>query len=249
MWLQTKIEGCGNSVDPRSKILRDSCYEDTRTVFDATLRELDVDRIDLTLLHAPPCVPGTDWNQGCGGPAPQDAVYPHLCDCSAPEPCEMIQQQWRALEEMYAAGRTRAIGVSNYCSACLDCISKVATVAPHVNQLYFHAGMGGADPAGLVSYTRRMGAAVQAYRPLAQGQLLHDDTVERIAWDHGKSAAQVAMRWVFQQGHGLVTTTENKAHMTGNLDIFDWTLTASEMEDLNDLHGHPDNIVGTLCVL
>lgn len=249
VWLQTKIEGCGNSVDERSIIVRGSCYEDTLEVFDATLDELDVTTIDLTLLHAPPCVPGADWNEGCVGPEPQDEVYPHLCDCAAAEPCHMIQEQWRALEKMYMAGRTRAIGVSNYCAACLDCIAKTSHVSPHVNQLYFHAGMQGPDPAGLVTYTRSKGAVVQAYRPLAQGGLLNDDIVQRIAGERGKSAAQVAMRWVVQAGHALVTTTENKEHMAGNLDIFDWALTAEDMEELNNLRGYEDNIVGALCVL
>ena len=215
VWLQTKIEGCGNSVDPRSRILRGSCYEDTLAVFDASLDELAASTVDLALLHAPPCVPGADWNQGCGGPEQQDAVYPHLCDCAAAEPCEMIQQQWRALEAMYSAGRTRSIGVSNYCRACLECIAKVSSVEPHVNQLQLHAGMAGPDPAGLVSYSRSRGIAVQAYRPLAQVRLLHDDTLQRIALRRQKSTAQVASRWVVQLGHALVTTTENKAHMAG----------------------------------
>ena len=53
----------------------------------------------------------------------------------------MMQEQWSALEEAYRDGRTRAIGVSNYCSDCLRCIATVATVMPHVNQFQLHAGM------------------------------------------------------------------------------------------------------------
>jgi diketogulonate reductase-like aldo/keto reductase len=135
VWLQTKMEGCGNSLDAESRIVAGSCYEDTRTVFLASLRELGVDSVDSTLLHSPPCVPGASWVQRCFGPGD---VYPDRCDCSATAPCEMMQQQWRALEEMYAAGKTRAIGVSNYCAACLSCIQRTATVTPHLNQLLYH---------------------------------------------------------------------------------------------------------------
>ena len=106
----------------------------------------------------------------------------------------MMQQQWKALEEEYAAGRTRSIGVSNYCAACLECIAGKATVAPHVNQFQFHAGMPGPDPAGMLSATGKAGARVQAYRPLAHGEgsLLVDKTVNAIGAAHGRSSAQVA---------------------------------------------------------
>ena len=250
VWLQTKMEGCGNSVDPRSPILRGSCYRDTLKVFDDSLSELGVERVDLTLLHSPPCVPGASWNMGCIGHPAQDLVYPHRCDCAAPEPCKMMQQQWKALEEVYAAGKTRSIGVSNYCAACLSCIAQTATVAPHVNQFQLHAGMPGADPAGLISETTRAGAVVQAYRPLAHGQgsLLTDATVGSIGFKHGKSSAQVALRWVLQHGHALVTSTESESHMVADLDVFDWSLSAEEMETLNRLDTSPDD-PSIMCVL
>ena len=72
----------------------------------------------------------------------------------------MMQQQWKALEEAYLAGQTRGIGVSNYCAACLECIRRTATVAPHVSQFQYHAGMPGPDPAGLLSATAHATAHV-----------------------------------------------------------------------------------------
>jgi diketogulonate reductase-like aldo/keto reductase len=65
----------------------------------------------------------------------------------------MIQEQWKALEKMYETGKTRSIGVSNFCAPCLKCIFDVATVMPQVNQLQFHVGMPGPDPEGLISYS------------------------------------------------------------------------------------------------
>ena len=250
VWLQTKMEGCGNSVDPRSPILKESCYEDTRSVFSKSLEELGVEKVDLTLLHSPPCVPGAPWNQGCIGHPAQDLVYPRRCDCAAAEPCRMMQQPWKALEDEYAAGRTRSIGVSNYCAACLECIAATANVAPHVNQFQFHAGMPGPDPAGMLSATGRAGARVQAYRPLAHGDgsLLNDATVAAIGRAHGKTAAQVALRWVLQQGHTLTTSTESEAHMKANLDVYDWQLSHADMATLNQLATSPDD-PSIMCVL
>ena len=110
--------------------------------------------------------------------------------------------------------------------------------------------MGSSDPHGLLSATEAHGARVQAYRPLAHGQgsLLHDPTVQSIASVRGKSAAQVALRWVLQLGHALVTSTESVAHMRSDLDIFEWALDAGEMRTLSRLDTSPDD-PSIMCVL
>ena len=82
----------------------------------------------------------------------------------------MIQAQWRAFEEFYHAGLTRAIGVSNFCPACLECLAAASNTTPAVNQLQFHAGVGSADPRGLLSYNTKRGIVVQAYSPLGGEQ-------------------------------------------------------------------------------
>ena len=60
-----------------------------------------MNKVDLTLLHSPPCVEDADWVDDCMGNPAADLVYPHLCDCSDEEPCGMLQQQWLALEAVY----------------------------------------------------------------------------------------------------------------------------------------------------
>jgi len=255
VWLQSKIEGCGNSVDRRSPVLGGSCREDTLARLDDDLQALRVERLDLALIHAPPCVPGATWNQGCGGPDgpdPNDKVYPRLTDCSAEEACRMVQEQWKALEEAYFAGKARAIGVSNYCAACLRCIEAIATVSPHVNQIQLHAGMGSEDPSTIVSSTAAVGAVVQAYRPLAQSRLIDDPTVRAIAEANGKSPAQVALKWVLQGGHSAITTSENVEHMRDSLMVYGWSLSGEEMGRLSAMqapHGWLDSAVGEMCVL
>ncbi|KAL1524736.1 hypothetical protein AB1Y20_019619 [Prymnesium parvum] len=257
LWLQTKVEGCGASVDPRSRILSSNCFNGTYEAVLRNLEELGVERVDLTLLHSPPCVAGAAWVQpapgwpgGCGGNPAADLIYPHRCDCAATEPCAMMREQWRALEAAYAAGLTRAIGVSNYCAACLACLAAGGGMAPHVNQFRLHAGMPGDDPAGLVGATQRYGAVVQAYQPLAHGEgsLLRDATLQQIGRAYGKSAAQVALRWVLQLGKPLVTSSESVRHMKSDLDVVDWELTEEHMKTLTALDTHPDDPT-PMCVL
>lgn len=145
IWITSKVEGCGDASN--SPIINGNCFNDTLKMFDLNLQQLGV-RPNLTILHSPPCVPSAKWTQGCQGPGP---VYPNKCDCGAAAPCKMMQDQWRALEQRYAEAKTHAIGVSNFCSKCIDCILEKATVFPHVNQLRFHLGQvkgGGADPSG-----------------------------------------------------------------------------------------------------
>ena len=152
IWIQTKIEPCGNSrITP---LYEGHCYNQSILAFQQNLDQLNVDVVDLTMIHAPPCVLNSTWaDPKCYWPDQPDAVYPQNCNCAAPEPCHMIQEQWKALEKMYETGKTRSIGVSNFCAPCLKCIFDVATVMPQVNQLQFHVGMPGPDPEGLISYS------------------------------------------------------------------------------------------------
>lgn len=249
VWITTKMEPCGNSIDPRSPILKGTCYEDTLKVFDDSLKELGVAKVDLTLIHGPPCVPGASWHEGCIGAPGQDLVYPLRCNCAAAQPCKMMQAQWKALEEAYTSGRTRAIGVSNYCPACLACIAQTATISPHINQFKLHTGMRGADPGGIVSATHQHGARVQAYRPLGQGSLLGDATLKRIGRTHGKSSAQVALKWVLQQGHTVVTSANSEAHLRADLELFGWSLAPAEMRTLNQLVTDEDDPPSIMCQL
>ena len=109
IWLQTKIEPCGNSrITP---LYEGHCYNESIAAFEQNLAQLGVAVVDLTLLHSPPCVPNSSWAAPqCLWPDQPDAVYPKNCNCKAEEPCRMMREQWRALEDMYHQGKTRAIG-------------------------------------------------------------------------------------------------------------------------------------------
>lgn len=246
VWLTTKVEGCGNSRT--IPVRQGHCFADTLAVVERNLVELSAPVVDLTLLHSPPCVPNASWVDGCMGNPASDLIYPRRCRCAEPEPCAMIREQWRALEHAYAAGKSRAIGVSNFCAACLDCLSRAATTQPHVNMFKMHAGMG-PDADGLVSATRAHGAIVQAYQPLGHGDpaLLRDDTLFAIARRHNRSTAQVLLKWVVQLGHPVATSTTNPTYMAEDLSLWGWQLGHDEMRAIDSLRGHNDDPSGGMC--
>ena len=244
LWVQTKVEPCGHSI-----VRQGHCHEDTLAAFEQNLQQLGMLSVDMTLIHSPPCVPNSSWaDQACYW---DSAIYPHNCNCAAAEPCAMMQEQWRALEAMYKEGKTRAIGVSNFCPACLRCLALASNVTPAVNQLQFHAGMGGADPRGLLSYNTARGIVVQAYSPLGGeqvGALLHSNVTAAIGVAHGKSSATVVLRWVVQLGHTLAAASFTQDHMMSDLDVFDWALTDEEMDLISALDVAPDDPTKEMCL-
>ena len=164
----------------------------------------------------------------------------------------MMQAQWRVLEEMYEAGKTRAIGVSNFCPACLECLAKASNVTPAVNQLQFHAGVGSADPRGLLSYNKARGIMVQAYSPLGgeqAGAVLSSPVTKAAGAAHGnRSSAQAVLRWILQLGFTMTAATANPAHMLSDLDVFGWSLTDAEMSAISSLDVAPDDPTKEMCL-
>lgn len=251
-WIQTKVEPCGHSII--TPVLPGNCFNGTLAAFHQNLEQLNLEVVDLTLIHAPPCIPNSSWaDPACMWPDQPDAIYPQHCNCAASEPCAMMREQWKALELMLKRGKTRAIGVSNFCAECLKCIAQTDAVIPAVNQLQFHVGMPGPNPAGLLSYCQERGIVVQAYSPLGgdqHAQLLENPTIKRIAAAHGnKTSAQVCLRWVLQLGLPLTTSTVNVDYMREDLEVWGWELSSAEMADLNALNVAPDDPVKSMCLL
>jgi 2,5-diketo-D-gluconate reductase A len=188
-----------------------SCASAAAKQVDADLRQLGVAQLDLVLIHFPP-------KGGC-----------------SKELCPEIQGQWAALEAAYAAGKARAIGVSNFCISCFECLFEVAnTTVPALNQIEYHVGMG-QDPEGLISYCQKEGIVVEAYSPLGDNtkELINGPLVTQIGKAHGKSGAQVALKWIQQQkGWTLTTKSTSPKHLVEDLDLFTWQLSPSEMDQL-----------------
>merc|ERR1712048_1338475 len=170
------------------------------------LDQLGLDYVDLVLVHFPPT-----FNR-----------------------CSSMQSQWGAMEEFYKAGKAKAIGVSNYCPSSIECIMQKATVTPAVNQVQYHVGMG-VDPIGVKSASEEHGIHLQAYSPLGNGKsdLITGYLVTGIGANYGKTGAQVALRWIQENGVSLTTKTTKTSHMQEDLDVFTFELAADEKATLD----------------
>lgn len=216
LFVETKVPGCG-----LDGVTTSNCYNDTKTVLETDLSLLKLDYVDLVIIHFPP----------------QASFYMRSCHLWV---CNQVQDQWRAMEEFYKAGKARAIGVSNYCPSCFACLEGKATVFPMVNQVGYHIGMG-ADPSGFKSYADKHGMILQAYSPLGgveylQRQILTGDCTTSIGKAHNKSTAAVALKWLVQHGVPVITKSSNPIHLAENIDLWSWTLTSDEMASADKYH-------------
>ena len=231
LFLTSKVPGCGvQGVDASN------CEESTLQLVQEDQRLLsssypELGAIDLVLVHFPPCVqapPGTD------SPI-KTPCHAKRNGCSDPDNCAAVAKQWAAMERAVAMGLVKSIGVSNYCKACLECIG--ALRPPVVNQVQTHVGMG-ADPQHFVSTAAAAGVTLQAWSPLGAGghgskQILSGNLTTSIGRAHGKSAAQVALKWIVQRGIAVVTKSSSLEHLKQDIDLFDFNLTAAELAALN----------------
>ncbi|MBU7319315.1 aldo/keto reductase [Paenibacillus oleatilyticus] len=151
---------------------------------------------------------------------------------------------WRALEALYKAGRVKAIGVSNFQIHHLEDLMKDAEIKPMVNQVELHPRL---SQQALRNFCARHDIQIEAWSPLMQGQLLDNPVLQEIGARHGKSIAQVILRWDLQ--HGIVTIPKStKAHrIIENASVFDFELTSEEMARIDALNQNlrvgpdPDN--------
>lgn len=145
---------------------------------------------------------------------------------------------WRALEELYAAGKVRAIGVDNFTQDKLADLMYWNKVKPAVNLVECNAFFQREDDR---LYMQSRNIQMQAWSPLAagQGRLLENETLRAIAADHGKSVAQIVLRWLVQRNIVSLVKSGNPQRMQENLSVFDFSLTDAEMHRIAALDtGH-----------
>ncbi len=145
---------------------------------------------------------------------------------------DRYMDSWRALEKLSAEGAVRSIGVSNFLEPHLDRVLTEGTIVPAVNQFEIHPSF---QQAGLTSYSLERGIAVEAYSPLGQAKDVGDPVVRGIAATHGRSAAQVILRWHVQQGFIVIPKTVTPSRVSENIDIFDFELSPDEMNQVSAL--------------
>ncbi|MER7594744.1 aldo/keto reductase [Streptomyces hydrogenans] len=156
---------------------------------------------------------------------------------------DLYEETWKAIEKLVADGRVRAAGVSNFQPDHLKRLIDGAGLVPAVNQVELHPGL---QQNELRAVHAELGIATEAWSPLAQGAVLGDEAVTVIAGRHGKSPAQVVLRWHLQLGNIVIPKSVTPARIRQNLDVFDFTLTDDEMAALAGLDRdlrtgpHPD---------
>ena len=144
----------------------------------------------------------------------------------------MFGDTWRALEDLHDAGRARAIGVSNFLVHHLEQLIKHAHVVPTVNQVEFHPRL--QQPA-LQAFCRDHGIRLEAWRPIMKGGVLEIPELVAIGEELGKSAVQVTLRWMIQNGVVAIPRSSQRKHVEANADIFDFELTPEQMETIDGL--------------
>lgn len=141
-------------------------------------------------------------------------------------------ETWRALEELYAEGKIKAIGLSNFLPHHIEELMKTAKVKPMVDQIEFHPGWAQLT---VSEYCRKNDIVVEAWSPLGRREALDNAVLQEIGGKYGKSAAQICVRWVLQHGILPLPKTVNPERMAENADIFDFKLTEEEMERIDKL--------------
>ena len=170
--------------------------------FEASRQALGLDFIDLYLIH---------W------PVPSQGLF---------------VEAWRALEKIYAAGETRAIGVSNFLQDHLDTLLADTTVVPAVNQIELHPTF---QQAALAARSRAHGIAVEAYSPLGQGSDLNVAAVTALAKKHAATPAQIVLAWHLGVGNIVIPKTMHVHRMLENLAATEVTISRDEMDTITAL--------------
>jgi diketogulonate reductase-like aldo/keto reductase len=143
-------------------------------------------------------------------------------------------ETYKALEQLYEEERVRAIGVSNFEVEHLEQIIQSCSIVPAVNQVEIHPYLSQKE---LIAFCKRYDIQIQAWSPLMKGrEALEDDTIVEIANRHGKSPAQVILRWHLQNGVAVIPKSVTPSRIKENIQVFDFTLTKEEMAAIDALN-------------
>jgi diketogulonate reductase-like aldo/keto reductase len=185
-------------------------YSEAVASIDASLQRLGLDYIDMMIIHSPQ--PWAQFREA-------DRYF------------EGNRDAWRALEEAYKAGKLRAIGLSNFEQPDIDNILGSCSVTPMVNQILAHISN---TPAALIEYTQRKGMLVEAYSPIAHGELMKNQDVATMAANYGVSIPQLSIRYTLQLGLLPLPKTANPAHMQANAEL-DFVISDEDMDRLRNV--------------
>lgn len=146
---------------------------------------------------------------------------------------EKLHETWRAMEEIQKKGLSRAVGVSNYTIRLLEDLKKESDFIPSVNQVEFSPFLHQKD---LLVYCQNNGIRLEAYSPLTRGRKLDDASLIKVAEKHGKSTAQVMLRWDIQHEVVTIPKTVTSHRIIENADLYDFELDPEDMALLDSLN-------------
>lgn len=176
--------------------------------FEATMSDLQLDAVDLYLVHAP-----WPWNE-----MGKDCRVGNIA-------------VWKALEEIHASGRARSIGVSNFSVPDLESLRSATDVTPHVNQIRWFVGNTQDET---TAYCRENGILVEGYSPLATGGLVDDEAIAEIAAHYDRTVAQVCIRYLLEKDVLPLPKSTTPSRIVENADV-DFEISAADLETLDAL--------------
>lgn len=186
-------------------------YESAAASIDETLAKMGLDYLDMMIIHSPQ--PWVEVNQ------------------SENRYVEGNRAAWRALEDAYKAGKLKAIGISNFQVGDIESLLETAEIKPMVNQILCHISN---TPLELVEYCQKNGIAVEAYSPIAHGEILHQPEIQAMAEKYGVSVPQLCIRYTLQLGTISLPKTGNPEHMKTNAEV-DFEISAEDMDVLKNI--------------
>ena len=183
-------------------------YEKVLESCDTTLKDLELDYVDLYLIHWPAVAKNYEnWE-------------------------EVNAETWRAMEAIYRSGKAKAIGVSNFLPQHLSPLLRTAEIVPMVNQMEFRPGYPQTE---CVEWCLAHGIVPEAWRPLGAGTALNGELMRELSEKYRKTPAQICLRWVLQHGLTPLVKSANPIRMRENLDVYDFALSEEDMVKIDAL--------------
>jgi diketogulonate reductase-like aldo/keto reductase len=185
-------------------------YDSTLRAFEENARKLGTDYFDLYLIHWP----NPEKFRGSWQQANADT--------------------WRAFEELYKAGKVRAIGISNFHERHIEPLLKTAVVAPQVNQIRLCPGN---TQDAVVEYSRSKNMLLEAYSPLGVGKVIDSPEMKVFAGKYQRSVAQICIRWSLQRGYLPLPKSVTPERIEANTKVFDFEIASGDVEKIAALSG------------